>query len=98
MAEVKRDATSASNDPLHDSIERFERRRSRWRSEGARTFALAVTVSGIGWTIAVPSVLGFLLGHWLDGKLGTGVTLAGGLGLVGLALGCYAAWRRIAHP
>lgn len=85
-------------DPLHASVERFERRRSRWRSEGARTLALAVRVTGMGWTIAIPAVLGFLLGHWLDVRFGTGIALSAGLGLTGLTLGCYAAWRRVPRP
>lgn len=82
---------------MHDSVERFGERRRRWRNEGPRTLTLAMTVVGIGWVIAVPAVLGFLLGHWLDARLGTGIVLSAGLGLTGLTLGSYAAWRRIAR-
>lgn len=97
MAGVSGKTDDAENGPMRDSIARFERRRRRWRVEGARTLVLAVTVVGVGWTIVVPAVAGFALGHWLDGRHGTGIVLSAGLGLLGLALGCYGAWRHIAR-
>lgn len=97
MAEVspKRDAAEA--DGMRDSVARLKERRHRWRTEGARTLVLAVTVTGIGWTIVVPAVLGFAFGHWLDERYGTGFVLGAGLGFLGLALGCFAGWRYIAR-
>jgi putative F0F1-ATPase subunit (Ca2+/Mg2+ transporter) len=47
-----------------------------------------VTVAGMGWTIVVPAVVGFVSGHWLDRRYGTGIVLGAGLGLLGLVLGC----------
>jgi ATP synthase protein I len=82
---------------MHKTVASFERRRRQWKSEGTRTLALAVTVAGIGWTVVVPAVLGFLLGRWLDGRFGTGIVISAGLGLAGLTLGCYAAWSRLAR-
>lgn len=97
MAEVSPRQAAPEGDRMRDSVARFDERRRRWRAEGARTFMLAVTVAGIGWTIVIPAVAGFALGHWLDGRYGTGIVLGAGLGLSGLVLGCYGAWRHVAR-
>jgi ATP synthase protein I len=49
----------------------------------------------LGWVIVTPTLLGILAGRWLDQRLGTGITFAGGLLVAGLALGCWLAWVRI---
>lgn len=80
---------------LRDSIVRLDARRRRWAGEAGRTLMTAVAVIGIGWLVVVPAVAGFALGHWLDGRLRTGVVFSAGLGLLGIALGCWSAWRRV---
>jgi len=97
MAEVSPKHRTPETDRMRESIARFERRRRRWRTEGARTLMLAFTVVGVGWTIAIPAVVGFAVGHWLDRRYGTGIVLGAGLGLLGLAFGCYEAWRHVAR-
>lgn len=47
----------------------------------------------IGWSIAVPTVLGGLLGWWLDRHLPGGRSWALALLVGGLTLGCFNAWR-----
>jgi ATP synthase protein I len=49
----------------------------------------------LGWSIVVPTLLGVLAGRALDRHLGTRVLFTGCLLVVGLALGCAIAWRRI---
>jgi ATP synthase protein I len=58
---------------------------------------MAFAVAGIGWLVVVPAVAGFALGRWLDGRYGTGIRFAAGLGLLGLVIGCSSAWRRVAR-
>jgi ATP synthase protein I len=82
---------------MRDSVVRFEERRNRWAAEAGRTLTVAVAVVGIGWLVVVPAVAGFALGHWLDNRYGTGIVFGAGLGLLGLTLGCWSAWRRIAR-
>jgi ATP synthase protein I len=82
-------------DRMRDSVVRFEKRRRRWAAEAGRTLVVAVAVAGVGWLVVIPAVAGFGLGHWLDSRYGTGIVAAAGLGLFGLALGCWSAWRRI---
>lgn len=55
----------------------------------------AVRFTGIGWSIAIPILLGIFVGKWLDGKTGTHPLFLL-LGIVlGLALGLYAAGRML---
>ena len=87
--------TGGPGDPMRESVARFGERRRRWESEGGRTLGTIATVAGVGWLVVIPAVVGFAFGHWLDARAGTGIALSAGLGLLGLALGCAAAWRRI---
>lgn len=49
----------------------------------------------VGWSIAVPTLIGIALGLWLDrawpGRVSWTLTLL----IVGVALGCWNAWRWI---
>lgn len=94
MARLNTDG-SRPPDAMHDEVERFARRRRRWIDERGRSLATALAVIGIGWSIVVPAVLGFAFGHWLDGRLHTGIVLAAGLGFLGVVVGCYSAIRQI---
>ncbi|MFP3983267.1 MAG: AtpZ/AtpI family protein [Desulfurivibrionaceae bacterium] len=47
----------------------------------------------VGWSVAIPAVLGTLLGRWLDSlyRSETSWTITGLI--TGLAVGCLVAWR-----
>ena len=49
----------------------------------------------VGWMVSLPSVLGALLGRWLDGRAGAGISWTLTLLLLGLAAGCASAWRYV---
>jgi ATP synthase protein I len=53
-------------------------------------------IGAVGWTVALPAVAGAELGRWLDARVAMhpfSWTLC--LLLLGLALGCAAAWRQV---
>ncbi|MBL8252460.1 MAG: AtpZ/AtpI family protein [Candidatus Competibacter sp.] len=50
-------------------------------------------VGMIGWSVALPTVLGALLGVWLDRVYPGRFSWTLSLLLAGLALGCIAAWQ-----
>ncbi len=52
-------------------------------------------VGAVGWVVALPAVVGALLGHWIDVELATGLFWSLSLLTLGLAMGCVAAWRRV---
>jgi ATP synthase protein I len=50
----------------------------------------------IGWSVAIPTLLGAALGLWLDRRYPGGHSWTLALLTIGLALGCYNAWRWVA--
>jgi ATP synthase protein I len=47
----------------------------------------------LGWTIIVPTLIGVLLGHWLDRIFDTGVFFTAPLIMIGAAIGFWSAWK-----
>jgi len=47
----------------------------------------------LGWTIVVPTLLGLVIGHWLDRHFHTGVFFSAPLLMVGAAVGLWSAWK-----
>lgn len=79
---------------LRQQVERQAERKLHGRRARYREVWFGLSMFGlIGWTIALPAVLGTMAGAWLDRRypLPFSWTLTG-LG-AGLALGCLTAWR-----
>jgi ATP synthase protein I len=49
----------------------------------------------IGWSVAIPTLLGAALGLWLDGRYSGGRSWTLALLVAGLTIGCFNAWRWI---
>jgi ATP synthase protein I len=88
--------------PNHDSREMQravrlrEQRSERWKKEGERSLWQNLSMVGaLGWLIVTPTLLGVLLGRWLDRSFDTGIFFSGALIFLGVALGSYLAWQRI---
>lgn len=79
---------------LDEAIRRLRRRRQQGERERSVGQYLALA-GAIGWLVVIPALAGAALGQYLDRRLGTGVLLSGALLVVGLALGCYGAWRTL---
>jgi ATP synthase protein I len=52
-------------------------------------------IGALGWLIVVPTLLGVVIGRWLDAIFGTGILFSGALIFLGVTLGGYLAWQRI---
>ena len=50
----------------------------------------------VGWSVAMPTLLGAALGLWLDGRYSGGHSWTLALLAAGLALGCFNAWHWVA--
>lgn len=51
----------------------------------------------IGWSIAVPAVVGALFGLWVDRRWPGPISWALSLLLIGVVFGCFNAWRWVAR-
>ena len=71
-----------------------EERRLKARREKNRSIWFGLGMMGlVGWTVAIPTVIGIGIGLWLDSKFPGRIswTLTGMF--IGLSIGCYTAWR-----
>lgn len=69
--------------------------RARRHAGGAVWFGLGM-MGLIGWSVSVPTILGALLGWWLDRHCPGGRSWTLALLAAGLFLGCWNAWYWVA--
>jgi ATP synthase protein I len=85
---------SSEQNNLLNSIRLRTARRGRAQRDGEPSFAGYLAQVGVlGWTIVLPTLIGMFAGRWLDRRFGTGIFWTGPLLMLGLAVGCWAAWR-----
>lgn len=84
------------NGKMEDAVRLREQRRDFWQRAGERSvWANLSMIGALGWLIVTPTLLGVLVGRWLDAHFGTGIFWSGALIFLGIALGSWLAWRRI---
>ncbi len=52
-------------------------------------------IGALGWTVVTPTLIGIFAGRWLDRTFNMGIFWTLGLLVLGLALGCWLAWKRM---
>ncbi|WP_017660434.1 AtpZ/AtpI family protein [Baaleninema simplex] len=78
---------------FHQEIDRKSLQKIRARQEGDRSLWFSLGMYGlVGWSIAIPTLLGIAIGRWLDLRFPSPYswTLMGLF--LGLMLGCWNAW------
>ena len=69
-------------------------RKLRARRRALRSTWFGLGMSGlVGWTVAIPTVVGAALGIWVDTRYPSSYSWALMLLLIGLVLGCLNAWH-----
>jgi len=95
MAKDKHESEQAGHE-LTQSVEQQARRKIKARKENNHSVWFGLGMFGlIGWSIVIPTVAGIALGLWIDRKWPGHVSWTLTLMLVGVALGCFNAWRWI---
>ena len=78
---------------LRDEISSAEERKLRARRRGEQSAWFGLGTFGlVGWSVAVPTVLGILLGMWLDRRYPGQASWTLMLLFVGIVVGCVNAW------
>lgn len=81
-------------DPLVTATKLRGERHRRWLRDGEPTVARRLAQIGVlGWIIVVPMLIGMFVGRWLDQRMHSGVFWTAPLLFLGLALGCWSAWK-----
>ena len=79
---------------LADAVGASARRKLRARRDGGAGVWFGLGMMGlIGWSVAVPTLLGAALGLWLDRRHADSHSWTLALLVAGLCLGCLNAWR-----
>ncbi len=74
-----------------------EARKLKARRNSTRTVWFGLGMMGlIGWSVAIPTLLGAALGLWLDKRYPGGHSWTLALLVAGLVIGCYNAWHWVA--
>lgn len=81
-------------DPLVEGVRLRGERHRRWLREGDPSVAHRLAQIGVlGWIIVTPILLGIYCGRWLDHHFNSGLFWTGPLLILGVALGCWSAWK-----
>ncbi len=86
------------NEKNKEALDRIIRskalRKIRAKRDGAQGIWKNLGMMGlIGWSVAIPSLLGAALGLWLDSRFPGNVSWTLTILLLGLVLGCVNAWH-----
>lgn len=81
-------------DRLAEAARRAAERQKRGQENPEPSLGARLGQMGIlGWTIVVPTLLGLVVGRWLDTQFSTGIMFATALLMLGAAFGLWSAWR-----
>lgn len=81
-------------DPLARAAGVRSERHRRWLREGEPSVARRLAQIGVlGWIVVIPMLVSLFVGRLVDRALGTGIFWTAPLLLVGLAFGCWSAWK-----
>lgn len=93
MAEQRQQEDRDRRTSLGDTVGRRAERKLQARRERRRTAWFGLGTFGlVGWSVALPTLLGVALGVWLDERWPGQVSWTLTFLLIGVALGCLNAW------
>jgi ATP synthase protein I len=79
---------------LRTVARQMERKLKARRERGRRSLWFGLGAMGVvGWSVALPTVIGVLVGHWLDSRYPGPLSWSLTLLVLGAALGGLNAWR-----
>lgn len=81
------------SESLTESVAKKEERKITARKEASRGIWFGLGMFGmVGWSVAIPTVIGIAVGIWFDRMLGTRISCTISCLVLGMALGCILAW------
>ena len=90
-------ANKNSGDHFSNKVGKEEKRKLKALHENKRSVWFGLGMFGmVGWSVAVPALLGALCGLWLDKVYHQSFSWTLSLLVIGLAIGCVIAWYWVA--
>ena len=97
MTEESKHKKRSTKPSLSQDIGTKATRKLRAQKNVTKTVWFGLGMMGlIGWSVAIPTLLGAMLGLWLDRLYPTGRSWTLALLVAGLCLGCFNAWHWVA--
>lgn len=94
MIDEDPDRKTDARDDLLDTVARKEARKLEARRRGRRSIAFGLGLFGVvGWSVAIPTLLGIALGLFLDRAAPLGFSWTLTLMVIGMASGALVAWQ-----
>jgi len=94
MTADRADHTSSANRSFVQQVTAKASRKLRMQKDGQQTVWFGLGMSGlIGWCVAVPTVVGAMIGLWWDNRHPGTHSWTLMLLTIGLCVGCANAWR-----
>lgn len=93
------DDGSRDEDRLAEAARRAADREESGRRTPEPSLGVRLGQIGVlGWTIVIPALIGVFVGRWLDERFGTGIFFSAPLLMIGIAIGCWSAWKWMHRP
>lgn len=89
---MNRPPEDQQHDEFIETIHHKTRRRRRAQREGHNIWFGLGTFGMVGWSVAIPTLLGVLIGGWLDANVPTEFSWRLTFLVGGVVLGCINAW------
>jgi ATP synthase protein I len=91
---MRAEKTDTNDSVFGRSVGADASRKLRAQRDGSQGVWFGLGMSGlIGWSVAVPTLAGVLIGAWLDRRWPGGHSWTLALLVAGLVIGCANAWR-----
>ncbi|QDV42459.1 Putative F0F1-ATPase subunit [Stieleria neptunia] len=102
MSDSDHDRPSDTAEEFHSDLERDvstrEQRKLRAREEVHRTIWFGLGTFGlVGWSVTLPALAGIATGIWIDHRFPSRFSWTLMLLVLGVALGCFNAWRWVSR-
>jgi ATP synthase protein I len=98
MNEKEEHKFSVDGTPLSKKVGIQEHRKLKAKKRAIRNIWSGFAVFGlVGWSVAIPMIIGIILGVWLDNHYPGGRSWTLMLLVVGLFIGCLNAWHWVAE-
>jgi ATP synthase protein I len=98
MSDAPKNKPSKPKPPLSQEVAAKARRKLRAQRHVTRTVWFGLGMMGlVGWSVAIPTLLGAVLGIWLDRRYPGGRSWTLALLVLGLVIGCLNAWHWVAR-
>lgn len=87
------DKDKSPEDKLKEKVGTDSRKKIRSKKEGREIMSNIGVFGMVGWTVAIPALIGIAIGGWLDRRYESTVSWTITMLVVGMTVGCINAWR-----